>query len=111
MPEITAEQKFACPACGGESVWNAARQKMVCPFCGTEAPVRLDAAGSLIEHDLIDEMTLLVVPVVLGQGRRLFADSGLDVALDLVDARVDSNGVTIQVFRPTGRPHYAPAAS
>ena len=66
---------------------------------------------SLLEHDLIDEMTLLVVPVVLGQGRRLFADSGLDVALDLVDARVDSNGVTIQVFRPTGRPHYAPAAS
>ena len=66
---------------------------------------------SLLEHDLIDEMTLLVVPVVLGQGRRLFADSGPDVALDLVDARVDSNGVTIQVFRPTGRPHYAPAAS
>ena len=66
---------------------------------------------SLLEHDLIDEMTLLVVPVVLGQGRRLFADSGPDVALDLVDARVDSNGVTIQVFRPAGRPHYAPAAS
>ena len=66
---------------------------------------------SLLEHDLIDEMTLLVVPVVLGQGRRLFAESGPDVALDLVDARVDSNGVTIQVFRPTGRPHYAPAAS
>ena len=66
---------------------------------------------SLLEHDLIDEMTLLVVPVVLGQGRRLFADSGPDVALDLVDARVDSKGVTIQVFRPAGRPHYASAAS
>ena len=64
---------------------------------------------SLLKHDLIDEMTLLVVPVVLGQGRRLFADSGLDVALDLVDARVDSKGVTIQVYRPAGRPRYAPA--
>ena len=66
---------------------------------------------SLLEHDLIDEMTLLVVPVVLGQGRRLFADDGPDIALDLVDSRVDAKGVTIQVFRPAGRPHYAPAAT
>ena len=64
---------------------------------------------SLLAHDLVDEMTLLVVPVVLGQGRRLFADSGPDVALDLVDARVDSKGVTIQVYRPNGRPEYRPA--
>ena len=53
MSEITAEQKFACPACGGESVWNAARQKMVCPFCGTESPVTLAPGGPLIEHDLV----------------------------------------------------------
>jgi dihydrofolate reductase len=66
---------------------------------------------SLLEHDLVDEMTLLVVPVVLGQGRRLFPDDGPDIALDLVDSRVDSKGVTIQVFRPAGRPRYAPASS
>ena len=64
---------------------------------------------SLLEHDLVDEMTLLVVPVVLGQGRRLFPEAGPDIALDLVDSRVDAKGVTIQVFRPVGRPHYAPA--
>jgi dihydrofolate reductase len=64
---------------------------------------------SLLQHDLVDEMTLLVVPVVLGQGRRLFPDAGPDIALDLLDARVDSKGVTIQMFRPAGRPHYAPA--
>ena len=63
---------------------------------------------SLLEHDLIDEMTLLVVPVVLGQGRRLFPEAGPDIALDLVDSRVDAKGVTIQVFRPAGRPKYAP---
>jgi dihydrofolate reductase len=63
----------------------------------------------LLENDLVDEMTLLTVPVVLGQGARLFPDSGPDIALDLVDSRVDSKGVTIQVFRPAGRPHYAPA--
>ena len=63
----------------------------------------------LLEHELVDEMTLLVVPVVLGQGTRLFPDNGLDIALDLVDARADSKGVTIQVYRPAGRPEYRPA--
>jgi len=38
---------------------------------------------------------------------RLFPDSGPDIALDLVDSRADSTGVTIQVYRPTGRPQYA----
>jgi dihydrofolate reductase len=64
----------------------------------------------LLEHDLVDELNLLVVPVVLGQGTRLFPAAGPDLALDLADARVDSKGVTIQVFRPAGRPHYAPAS-
>jgi dihydrofolate reductase len=63
----------------------------------------------LLEHDLVDEMTLLVIPVVLGQGARLFPDAGPDLALDLVESRVDSKGVTTQVFRPAGRPHYATA--
>ena len=63
---------------------------------------------SLLAHDLVDEMTLLVVPVVLGQGRRLFPEAGPDIALDLVDSRVDAKGVTTQVFRPAGRPKYAP---
>ena len=60
----------------------------------------------LLEHDLVDEMILLVVPVVLGQGARLFADAGPDIALDLVESRADSKGVTIQVYRPAGRPQY-----
>jgi dihydrofolate reductase len=61
----------------------------------------------LLEHDLVDEIILLTVPVVLGQGMRLFPDAGPDRALDLVDSRVDSKGVTIQVYRPNGRPRYA----
>jgi len=61
----------------------------------------------LLENDLVDEMTLIVVPVVLGQGTRLFPDAGPDLALDLVESRVDSKGVAIQVFQPAGRPQYA----
>jgi dihydrofolate reductase len=61
---------------------------------------------SLLDHDLVDEIQLIIVPVVLGQGTRLFPEAGPDIALDLVDSRTDSKGVTIQVYRPTGRPQY-----
>ena len=61
----------------------------------------------LLDNDLVDEMTLLIIPVVLGQGTRLFPDDGPDIALDLANSRVDSKGVTIQVYRPSGRPRYA----
>jgi dihydrofolate reductase len=61
----------------------------------------------LLGHDLVDEITLLIVPVILGQGTRLFPGTGPDIALDLVESRADSKGVTIQVYRPGGRPQYA----
>ena len=65
----------------------------------------------LLDNSLVDEMTLIIVPVVLGQGTRLFPNAGPDIALDLVDSRADSKGVTIQVYRPTGRPRYATATA
>ena len=46
-------------------------------------------------------------PVVLGQGTRLFPATGPDIALDPVESRADPKGVTIQVYRPAGRPRYA----
>ena len=63
----------------------------------------------LLANGLVDEMILVVVPVILGQGARLFPENGPDLALELVESRVDSKGVTIQVFRPAGRPRYATA--
>ena len=61
----------------------------------------------LLGHDLVDEMTLLVVPVVVGQGTRLFPGNGPDIALDLAESRAFPKGVTLQVYRPAGRPQYA----
>lgn len=52
MPEINAREKFICPACGGEAVWNPGKQKLVCPFCGTESASPMSAAGTVAEHDL-----------------------------------------------------------
>ena len=66
---------------------------------------------SLLDDDLVDEITLLTVPVVVGQGTRLFPDAGPDAALDLVESRTTPKGVTIQVYRPTGRPRYETASA
>jgi dihydrofolate reductase len=60
----------------------------------------------LLENDLVDELTLLTYPVVVGQGRRLFPDSGQDLALELVESRATASGVTMQVYRTAGRPRY-----
>ena len=47
------------------------------------------------------------LPVVVGQGTRLFPDAGPDLALDLVESRAFPKGITLQVYRPAGRPQYA----
>jgi dihydrofolate reductase len=60
----------------------------------------------LLDNDLVDELTLLTFPVVVGQGRRLFPETGQDLALELVESRATDNGVTIQVYRTAGRPRY-----
>lgn len=61
----------------------------------------------LLDNDLVDEITLFTFPVVVGQGTRLFPDTGLDIALDLVESRATPSGVTIQTYRFAGRPKYA----
>jgi dihydrofolate reductase len=61
----------------------------------------------LLDYRLVDEIVLLTYPVVVGQGTRLFPATGPDIALELVDSRACPKGITIQVYRPTGRPQYA----
>jgi len=54
-PALVARQKFACPACGGEAVWNPTKRALICPFCGTVSPVELQTRGPetvIVEHDL-----------------------------------------------------------
>ena len=62
----------------------------------------------LLANDLVDGINLLTYPLVVGQGRRLFPDTGPDIALEPVESRATPSGVTIQVYRPAGRPQYAP---
>ena len=57
----------------------------------------------LLDNNLIDEMNLFIFPVVVGQGTRLFASTGPNIALELVDSQVTPSGITIQGYRITGR--------
>ena len=55
-------------------------------------------AQTLIEHDLVDELRLMVFPVVLGTGKRLFGDPGGKKTLELVDSKVVGDGVLILTY-------------
>lgn len=64
---------------------------------------------SLLANDLVDEIVLFVCPIVLGQGTRLFADNGPDIVFELVESQANPKGVTVQTYRPAGRPTYVSA--
>jgi hypothetical protein len=52
--EVTAREKFACPACGAQAEWSPSKQKLICPFCGTESPYQLNpSSGAIEEIDLV----------------------------------------------------------
>jgi len=55
--------------------------------------------GSLMAADLIDEYLLMIAPLVLGTGRRLFA-GGTQASLRLVDSSTTSKGVLIATYGP-----------
>ena len=60
-----------------------------------------DLLQSLIRHGLVDEYMLLIHPLVLGSGRRLFPDGGSFARLRLVDSVTTTTGVIIATYRPT----------
>jgi dihydrofolate reductase len=58
---------------------------------------------SLMQRDLIDEYVLLIHPLVLGSGRRLFIDGDSFATLRLVDTKTTSTGVIVATYQPAGR--------
>ena len=63
----------------------------------------------LLDNDLLDRLNLLVFPVIVGAGRRLFPESGIATGLALDESRTTKSGVTISVYRPIGRPEFGEA--
>jgi dihydrofolate reductase len=65
----------------------------------------LNLVQTLIKADLVDEFHVLIAPVALGTGKRLFDDI-IPTALKLTDSKTSSTGVMIQTYEPAGRPEF-----
>lgn len=64
-------------------------------------------AQSLFAAGLIDELRLVVAPVIVGSGRRLFPDGGASVGLHLLSSRTTPGGLALHSYQVTGSPDYA----
>jgi dihydrofolate reductase len=73
---------------------------------GEGPELQMHGSGNLIQtllrHNLIDEYRLWVFPVVIGSGKRLFAEGTIPSALKLVDSTVSTTGVVIGTYEPAG---------
>jgi dihydrofolate reductase len=68
--------------------------------------LQVHGSGNLIQtlmrHNLVDEYRLWIFPVVIGSGKRLFADGTIPAGLKLVDSTVSTTGVVIGIYEPAG---------
>lgn len=62
-----------------------------------------ELVNTLMEHDLIDEYRLMVFPVVLGSGKRLFGDGVDTKLLRLVNTKAFGSGVVVLTYQPAGK--------
>jgi dihydrofolate reductase len=65
-----------------------------------------DLIQTLLEHDLLDEFRLMIFPVVLGTGKRIFGDSTAPAGLELADSATSSTGVVMATYKRAGDIRY-----
>jgi dihydrofolate reductase len=65
-----------------------------------------DLVQTLLRNDLVDELQLIVFPLVLGTGKRLFGEGTIPTGLELVESSTTPAGVALQTYRRAGKPEY-----
>jgi dihydrofolate reductase len=111
-PKYVASTSLTDPQWAGTSVLTGDLDAAVRDLkAKQEGELVVPGSGALVRWllaaDLVDQLDLIIYPIVLGQGTRLFPDSGPDTALDLVSSMTTSGGITIQTYRLLGqRPEY-----
>src|SRR6266404_2237834 len=67
-----------------------------------DRPRALDRTSTLLEHGLADEVLLVVYPVLLGTGKRIFADGTPPRSFELVSTKALASGVILSTYKPNG---------
>jgi len=86
---------------GGDVVENVSKLRQ-----GSDGDIVVHGSArlvqTLLEHDLVDELRLMVFPVVLGTGKRLFGDTSDKKRLRLADSKTVGDGIAILIYEPAG---------
>lgn len=109
LPKYVASTTLAEPAWGPVTVLDGEhlQSEVVRVKDALDGELQVHGSGQLAQwllaRDLVDELNLLVFPVVLGAGRRLFPTGGLPTAYETASSRTTSAGTALHTYRPTGR--------
>ncbi|WP_411104375.1 dihydrofolate reductase family protein [Streptomyces sp. cmx-4-9] len=109
LPKHVASTTLKEPAWAGTTVIDGEhlQSEIVRIKDALDGELQVHGSGALAQwllvRDLVDELNLLVFPVFLGAGRRLFPTGGLPTAFDLTGSRTTSGGAAIHTYRVAGR--------
>ncbi|SDK15566.1 dihydrofolate reductase family protein [Streptomyces indicus] len=116
-PVMNGLPKYVATRDGTEGTWHpttvlsgdvAAQVAELKQQPGSELQIHgsADLAQSLLAASLVDEVRLVVAPVVVGQGRRLFPDGGAPLGLRPVSRRDMPGGLSVQIYETAGKPEF-----
>ena len=105
MPKYVVSSTLKDPEWNNSTVLAGDMVKEVSKLKGTVGGDILVAGSAqlvqgLLEHDLVDELRLMVFPVVLGKGKRLLGETGAKKPLKLADSKIVGDGIAILIYRP-----------
>ncbi|MFD8980942.1 dihydrofolate reductase family protein [Streptomyces sp. NPDC059564] len=109
LPKYVASTTLKEPSWAGTTVVDGEQlqSEVVRAKDATDGELQIHGSGQLAQwllaRDLVEELNLLVFPVFLGGGRRLFPTGGLPTAFELTASRITSSGIAAHTYRPTGR--------
>lgn len=105
MPKYVVSSTLESPAWNNSTVIKGDITKAVTELC-EQLEGNIVVHGSvqlvqyLLEHNLVDELRLMVFPVVLGRGKGLFGETSDKKTLELVKSKTVGDGVNIQIYQP-----------
>ncbi|MFE7582175.1 dihydrofolate reductase family protein [Streptomyces gardneri] len=111
LPKYVASTTLTSADWAGTTLLRGDVAKEVAELKGSlDGEIQMHGSGglarTLLDHDLIDTLHLLVFPVILGAGRRLFSDGVRPTAFRHTAARTTGSGVAIHTYELVGRPEY-----